>query len=478
MKMHSRVNHPQYSNNKGWLIASILTSSLLTACGSGGSDVALDSTGSTTTALASTNSTETTSQTTTATTSGTTTTATAAETAAAQAAAATAAATAAAQAAAQLAGDLASAKKLVSDALANAKSDATSAKDASDTVARLAQQTTDAVKSYPTVAQSAAMTTFKSYVTQVSQYATTAAQQSALAEQEQVKAQNSSDLAVINAAAQAAQTAASAANAARLAAEKIVNDTWTLLGQINNSLSLEQAITTIPAISTTAETVSGRYIKLDNTGKALPAAATSWACVKDKNTGLIWEEKTNDGGLRDKDWRYRHYHNYAGYGNTVDYNGVQLCAVLGTCDSYTYRDTVNSEGFCGRKGVWRLPLRAELGSIAQINAGDKTPHINQSIFPETANIYKKSAYCAENMASTAADCGYAAGTALHYTDDGRIECNYQGVDYTQPLLGRTTAMLEQSILVPLRLHGGEVEDGLPIYPQANWVCYTRLVSDH
>ena len=389
MKMHSRVNHPQYSNNKGWLIASILTSSLLTACGSGGSDVALDSTGSTTTALASTN---------------TNTTETAAQAVVDQAAAAQAAA-------AQAAAAQAAAAQAAADQAAAAQAAAAQA----------------------AAAQAAA--------------AQAAAAQAAAAQ------------------AAAAQAAADQAAAAQAAAAQAAADQ-------------AAAIAGIPAISTTAETVSGRYIKLDNAGKALPAAATSWACVKDKNTGLIWEEKTNDGGLRDKDWRYRHYHNYAGYGNTVDYNGVQLCAVLGTCDSYTYRDTVNSEGFCGRKGVWRLPLRAELGSIAQINDGDKTPHINQSIFPETANIYAKSAYCAENMASTAADCGYAAGTELHYTDDGRIECNYQGVDYTQPLLGRTTAMLEQSILVPLRLHGGEVEDGLPIYPQANWVCYTRLVSDN
>ncbi len=47
-----------------------------------------------------------------------------------------------------------------------------------------------------------------------------------------------------------------------------------------------------------------RYLKLDAGGNELPANATNWSCVKDKDTGLIWEAKSDDGGLRDRDWRY------------------------------------------------------------------------------------------------------------------------------------------------------------------------------
>lgn len=46
------------------------------------------------------------------------------------------------------------------------------------------------------------------------------------------------------------------------------------------------------------------YTKLDSFGKPLPNDAIDWACVRDNTTGLIWETKTDDGGLRDKDWRY------------------------------------------------------------------------------------------------------------------------------------------------------------------------------
>ncbi|MBP8283259.1 MAG: hypothetical protein KAX46_05010, partial [Chromatiaceae bacterium] len=52
------------------------------------------------------------------------------------------------------------------------------------------------------------------------------------------------------------------------------------------------------------------FTKIANSGNALPAAAAlgsganDWACTRDNVTGLTWEVKTNDGGLRDQDWTY------------------------------------------------------------------------------------------------------------------------------------------------------------------------------
>lgn len=42
------------------------------------------------------------------------------------------------------------------------------------------------------------------------------------------------------------------------------------------------------------------FIKVDADGKPLSADAPRLSCVKDKVTGLMWERKTSDGGLRDK----------------------------------------------------------------------------------------------------------------------------------------------------------------------------------
>jgi hypothetical protein len=49
------------------------------------------------------------------------------------------------------------------------------------------------------------------------------------------------------------------------------------------------------------------FTKLDANGSDLPASATDWSCVRDNVTGLIWEVKTDDGGLRDQDWKYTWY---------------------------------------------------------------------------------------------------------------------------------------------------------------------------
>ncbi|MFH1162839.1 MAG: hypothetical protein V1852_02105 [Pseudomonadota bacterium] len=46
---------------------------------------------------------------------------------------------------------------------------------------------------------------------------------------------------------------------------------------------------------------SQSYTKLDSNGNALPLSATEWVMIKDNLTGLIWENKTNDGGIHDKD---------------------------------------------------------------------------------------------------------------------------------------------------------------------------------
>ncbi len=55
------------------------------------------------------------------------------------------------------------------------------------------------------------------------------------------------------------------------------------------------------------------FTKIANDGTELPASATlgtgatAWACTRDNTTGLTWEVKTDDNGLRDKDWTYTWY---------------------------------------------------------------------------------------------------------------------------------------------------------------------------
>ena len=107
------------------------------------------------------------------------------------------------------------------------------------------------------------------------------------------------------------------------------------------------------------------YTKLDSNGTPLANqnadyATTPWACVKDNVTGLIWEVKTDDGGLHDKDDQYNQY----------------------SADSATngYVTQVNATGLCGASD-WRMPNRKELLSI--VHYGISSPAIDTSYFPNT-----------------------------------------------------------------------------------------------
>jgi len=46
------------------------------------------------------------------------------------------------------------------------------------------------------------------------------------------------------------------------------------------------------------------YTKLDASGNDLPDSATSWVMVRDNVTQLIWEVKTDDGSIHDRDNTY------------------------------------------------------------------------------------------------------------------------------------------------------------------------------
>lgn len=121
------------------------------------------------------------------------------------------------------------------------------------------------------------------------------------------------------------------------------------------------------------------YTKLDQNGQSLPRSATKWSCVKDNVTGLIWEIKSADGGLRDKGWTYSWYNPdnavNAGVPGEVD-SGI--CAGS-KCDTYHYTLSVNSIELCGYK-EWRMPERAELRSLVNYS---RTPTINTAFFPDT-----------------------------------------------------------------------------------------------
>lgn len=128
------------------------------------------------------------------------------------------------------------------------------------------------------------------------------------------------------------------------------------------------------------------YTKLDGSGQPLTDQAAiytiePWQCVRDNVTGLMWEVKTIDGGLRDQGNEYTWYNpNPDENGGAPGRRDGGTCAGGIDCDTHSYVQAVNEAGLCGYND-WRMPTRNELRSIVDYRA--EFPAIDQGHFPNT-----------------------------------------------------------------------------------------------
>ena len=145
------------------------------------------------------------------------------------------------------------------------------------------------------------------------------------------------------------------------------------------------------------------FTKLDAAGVEMSTTATDHVCVRDNVTGLMWEVKTNDSGLRDQDWTY--------VWNTIN----------------AYAQAVNDVGLCGFRD-WRIPTVTELTSI--VDYSNTTPSIATKYFPNT----KSGWYWTSTTAS------YGSGSAWAVTfHHGQISDNARSKPYFVRLVrGNTT----------------------------------------
>jgi len=104
------------------------------------------------------------------------------------------------------------------------------------------------------------------------------------------------------------------------------------------------------------------FVKLDLNGNTLPDNAANWSIVIDQTTGLMWEVKTDDNSIHDKDNKYNFYYLDEKFINRLNQN--------------------NFGGFSD----WRIPEIAELNTLTNIK--QDRPSINSKYFPNTnANDY-------------------------------------------------------------------------------------------
>jgi len=168
------------------------------------------------------------------------------------------------------------------------------------------------------------------------------------------------------------------------------------------------------------------FTKLDLNGKELPDSVESWVMVRDNVTGLIWEVKTDDDSVHDKDNKF-----------TID------DALSG------YVDYLNNEKFGGCSD-WRIPTRDELYSIRSFQ--ESSAALNTKFFPfygdfcwSSSPNYDNSLYWAVSNNDSLFDGGSDAfhyaravrGEKMSSTDnlkdngDGTITDNNTGLMWSQ-----------------------------------------------
>ncbi|MDH5785075.1 MAG: DUF1566 domain-containing protein [Chromatiales bacterium] len=170
------------------------------------------------------------------------------------------------------------------------------------------------------------------------------------------------------------------------------------------------------------------YIKMSNSGTYLPATAplgagaTDWACNIDLFTGLEWEVKVSDGGLRDVNWVYSWYNSnpainggVAGVPDSGIGVGSDACFDPARCDTEKYVADVNAAGLCG-KSDWRVPSKRELESLLYFGGGSTShPYIDPNYFPASSNFGGEVIWSASTVSSAvfAPDGSFAYANGLN-----------------------------------------------------------------
>ncbi|WP_245792101.1 DUF1566 domain-containing protein [Teredinibacter waterburyi] len=141
------------------------------------------------------------------------------------------------------------------------------------------------------------------------------------------------------------------------------------------------------------------YKKIGTKGELLADDASSWSCVLDEVTGLVWEVKQDADGeygkgvLNDADDLFMWYNSniYNNGGAIGNWNsqfdqcaGYEAGKPTTYCNIEQFAARVNEQGLCGAND-WRIPSRPELESL--VNFGQTMPAIENAYFRDTKNEF-------------------------------------------------------------------------------------------
>lgn len=158
------------------------------------------------------------------------------------------------------------------------------------------------------------------------------------------------------------------------------------------------------------------YTKLDSDGNELSADQSSWTCVRDNHTGLVWEVKTTDGGTQHNMDTYR----WGGKGAKGFNDDSKEGTYYGDWDALV--DFANNNSLCGKTN-WSIPSNEELNQL--VHKGKSNTYIDTTYFPNTVNWHYWSATpsASDNTEAWLVDFGssYKANDAkLVRTTSGRV----------------------------------------------------------
>ena len=133
----------------------------------------------------------------------------------------------------------------------------------------------------------------------------------------------------------------------------------------------------------------GAFYGQDASYNINPQSYTGLAPIKDNVTGLVWETKTDDGSIHDKDNTYTWYDS-----NPLTNGGDAGTPGIGT-DTEDFINDLNAAIYGGHDD-WRIPTIKELATI--VNSEIYNPSINNTFFPNTAssNYWTSTTYAYSN----------------------------------------------------------------------------------
>lgn len=144
--------------------------------------------------------------------------------------------------------------------------------------------------------------------------------------------------------------------------------------------------------------------------------------VQDNVTGLIWESKTDDKSIHDKD------NKYTWYDSNRETNGGEAGTPGDGTDTEDFINSLNSAKFGGFSD-WRLPTVKELSSL--LNRDTSDPAVNTYFFPHIGShvSYGNPYWTSDTDAS---DSNYA--WCINFDADGHVERTKKSESYAGGLL--------------------------------------------